>query len=39
MVKYMNTNPIIFALASPIPDISKEDAKQAGVYIYATNNF
>ncbi len=33
MVKSMNTNPIIFALANPNPEIPYQDAKDAGAYI------
>lgn len=33
MVKSMNDNPIIFAMANPTPEISYTDAKDAGAYI------
>lgn len=33
MVKSMNDNPIIFALANPNPEITYQDAKDAGAYI------
>ena len=33
MVKSMNKNPIIFAMANPTPEISYNDAKEAGAYI------
>lgn len=33
MVKSMNENPIIFALANPNPEITYQDAKDAGAYI------
>ena len=33
MVKTMNTNPIIFAMANPNPEITYDDAKEAGAYI------
>ncbi len=33
MVKSMNENPIIFAMANPNPEISYEDAIDAGAYI------
>ena len=33
MVKTMAPKPIIFALANPTPEISYEDAKEAGAYI------
>jgi malate dehydrogenase (oxaloacetate-decarboxylating) len=36
MVKSMNTNPIIFALANPNPEISVEEALSCGVRIIAT---
>lgn len=32
-IKMMNENPIIFALANPKPEISYQDAKDAGAYI------
>lgn len=33
MVKTMNANPIIFAMANPNPEITYNDAKEAGAYI------
>ena len=36
MVKSMNDNPIIFALANPDPEIHPKDAKDAGAAIVAT---
>ena len=36
MIKSMNINPIIFALANPYPEIMPSDAKNAGAYIVAT---
>jgi malate dehydrogenase (oxaloacetate-decarboxylating) len=36
MVKSMAKKPIIFALANPDPEIKREDAIEAGVYIIAT---
>lgn len=36
MVKMMNANPIIFALANPVSEISFEDAKAAGASVVAT---
>ncbi len=36
MVKAMNTDPIIFALANPSPEISVEEARAAGARIVAT---
>lgn len=36
MVKTMNTNPIIFALANPTPEIDPVDAKEAGAFIIGT---
>lgn len=36
MIKEMNKNPIIFALANPIPEIMPDVAKQAGAFIVAT---
>lgn len=36
MVRSMNANPIIFALANPTPEISFEDAKAAGAAVIAT---
>lgn len=36
MVKSMSPNPIIFALANPIPEIMPDKAKEDGAYIVAT---
>lgn len=36
MVRSMNKDPLIFALANPIPEIMPEDAKAAGAFIVAT---
>ena len=36
MIKSMNPMSIVFALANPEPEISYEDAKEAGAYIIAT---
>lgn len=36
MIKSMNNKPIVFALANPFPEISYEDAKKSGVFIFAT---
>lgn len=36
MVKTMQQNPIIFAMANPDPEIMPEDAKQAGAAVVAT---
>jgi len=33
MIKSMNKNPIVFALANPVPEIMPEDAKNAGAAI------
>ncbi|MFH0856777.1 MAG: NADP-dependent malic enzyme [bacterium] len=35
-IKKMNTRPIIFALANPIPEIMPEEAKLGGAFIIAT---
>lgn len=35
-VKNMNTKPIIFAVANPIPEIMPADAKEAGAFIVGT---
>lgn len=37
-VKRMATNPIVFALANPVPEIDPEDAKKAGAAIVATGS-
>ncbi|MEA1962761.1 MAG: NADP-dependent malic enzyme [Patescibacteria group bacterium] len=36
MIKKMNENPIIFAMANPVPEIMPDDAKKAGAAIMAT---
>jgi malate dehydrogenase (oxaloacetate-decarboxylating) len=36
MLKSMTTNPIIFALANPTPEIMPEDALEAGAFVVAT---
>lgn len=36
MVQSMNKNPIIFALANPNPEITPDDAREAGAFIVAT---
>ena len=36
MVKMMKKDPIVFALANPIPEIMPEEAKEAGVAVIAT---
>ena len=36
MVKSMGTQPIVFALANPVPEILPHEAKNAGAYIIAT---
>ena len=36
MIKSMNKQSIVFALANPEPEISYEDAKEAGAFIIAT---
>jgi malate dehydrogenase (oxaloacetate-decarboxylating) len=36
MVKSMNKDPMIFAMANPTPEIMPEDAKEAGAKIIAT---
>ena len=35
-IKRMNSDPIVFALANPQPEISYEEAQKAGVKIFAT---
>jgi malate dehydrogenase (oxaloacetate-decarboxylating) len=39
MVRTMQPNPIIFALANPIPEIMPEEAMAAGAAIVATGRF
>ena len=36
MIKTMNKNPFIFALANPTPEIFPAEAKEAGAYIICT---
>jgi len=36
MIKSMNSKAIVFALANPIPEISREDALDAGVEVFAS---
>ncbi len=36
MVKSMNENPVIFAMANPVPEIMPEDALEAGALIVGT---
>ncbi len=36
MVKTMNKDPIVFAMANPIPEIMPEEAKRAGAAVVAT---
>ncbi|MBO4904313.1 MAG: NAD-dependent malic enzyme [Lachnospiraceae bacterium] len=36
MVRTMADNPIVFAMSNPVPEISPEDAKEAGVAVMAT---
>lgn len=36
MVKTMDKDPIVFALANPVPEIMPDDAKRAGVAVIAT---
>jgi malate dehydrogenase (oxaloacetate-decarboxylating) len=36
MIKSMNSKPIVFAMANPIPEIMPEEAKSAGAYIVGT---
>jgi len=36
MVRSMNKNPIIFAMANPVPEIMPEDAKEAGALVVGT---
>ena len=38
MVKLMNEKAIMFTLANPIPEISYDDAKEAGAYIVGTGS-
>ncbi|MBR4573326.1 MAG: NAD-dependent malic enzyme [Lachnospiraceae bacterium] len=36
MVKKMAKDPVVFAMSNPVPEISVEDAKEAGVAVMAT---
>lgn len=36
MVQTMNSDPIIFAMANPVPEIMPEDAKEAGAMVIGT---
>ena len=36
MIKTMNKDPVVFALANPIPEIMPEDAFEGGARIVAT---
>jgi len=36
MIKSMNSKAIVFALANPIPEISKEEALEVGAEVYAS---
>lgn len=36
MIRSMNEQPIVFAMANPTPEIMPEEAKQAGVYVMGT---
>ena len=36
MIKTMNPDPIIFALANPVPEVMPDIAKSAGAYVIAT---
>ncbi len=36
MIRNMNTDPVVFAIANPIPEIWPEDALEAGAKIVAT---
>lgn len=38
MVRSMNDKPIIFPLANPVPEISRDDAIEAGAYIVGTGS-
>lgn len=38
MIKKMNTNPIIFALANPKPEVDPEVARKSGVKLFATGS-
>lgn len=36
MIQSMRTDPIIFALSNPNPEITRDDAIAAGAFIYAS---
>ncbi|MFB7638164.1 NAD(P)-dependent malic enzyme [Peribacillus butanolivorans] len=36
MIKSMNDDPIIFAMANPVPEIMPEEAKEAGAFVIGT---
>lgn len=36
MIKSMNKNPFILALANPVPEIMPDEAIEAGAFIIAT---
>lgn len=36
MIKTMHKNPIIFALANPVPEIMPDEAKEAGAFVICT---
>ncbi|MEK7506266.1 MAG: malic enzyme-like NAD(P)-binding protein, partial [Patescibacteria group bacterium] len=36
MIKGMNSKPVIFAMANPVPEIMPDEAKKAGAWIIAT---
>ena len=38
MVKTMNEKPILFPCANPVPEISYNDAKEAGAFIVGTGS-
>ena len=38
MVRSMNRDPIIFPCANPLPEITPEDAKEAGAFIVGTGS-
>jgi len=38
MVRSMNEKPILFTCANPVPEISVEDAKEAGAFIHGTGS-
>ena len=38
MIRTMNDNPIIFALANPVPEVTPEEAKEGGAKLVATGS-